>query len=76
MEYQMEKKNDRCPHFEESKETVYLSQFEQGVVFALTGKMEKKREMIVTRCRGTAENEVCSCGGDVTKCNFYNNKEK
>lgn len=27
-------------------------------------------------CNGTKEREECSCGGDVTKCNFYLEKRK
>lgn len=25
-------------------------------------------------CNGTKEREMCHCGGDVTKCDFYPNK--
>ncbi|MBR6184887.1 MAG: Lar family restriction alleviation protein [Clostridia bacterium] len=28
------------------------------------------------RCRGTKEQEICSCGGDETKCDFYPYKRK
>lgn len=27
-------------------------------------------------CNGTKEREECTCGGDVTKCNFYPKKER
>ena len=67
---------EKCPHYKENKETVYLSEFEQGVLFALTGKMEKKTEVMVSRCKGTSEYEVCSCGGDVEKCNLYKKKKE
>jgi len=33
----------------------------------------KTQEMEVSECWGTRERDVCSCGGDKTKCDFYKN---
>ena len=30
------------------------------------------RGIVECRCNGTKEREICTCGGDKSKCNFYN----
>lgn len=31
------------------------------------------REGYISRCDGTKERDICSCGGDKSKCDFYEN---
>ena len=65
-----------CPNYEESIEVRYLTDFEQGVAFAKTGSYIVERKELVPRCRGTKECDVCSCGGDESKCDFYPEKRE
>lgn len=54
----------------------YLSDFQKGVLFAQTGEYKESFDVIEGRCLGTKEMERCKCGGDRSKCDFYNTKEK
>lgn len=38
-----------------------------------TGRLTHQR---IEHCLGTKENDLCSCGGDRTKCDFYPNVRK
>lgn len=60
-----------CDCYHEDSETVFLSEFEQGVLFARTGKVQKSITKEISRCWGTKEKDICSCGGDKSKCDFY-----
>lgn len=48
-----------------------LSDFQKGVLFAKTGKYKESLDVIEGRCFGTREMEICKCGGDRSKCDFY-----
>ena len=60
-----------CECYDEYEDVQYLSDFEQGVHFALTGERIKSVKVKKSRCTGTKECESCSCGGDRMKCDFY-----
>ena len=60
-----------CECYDEYEDVQYLSDFEQGVHFALTGERIKSVKVKRSRCTGTKECESCSCGGDRMKCDFY-----
>lgn len=34
----------------------------------------RNKERVIGRCNGTKERDVCNCGGDVSKCDFYPEK--
>lgn len=54
----------------------HLSDYEQGVYFGRYGLKKEYIEEKQAYCIGTKECEVCSCGGDRSKCNFYENVRK
>lgn len=60
-----------CECYRITEETRYLTDFEQGIVFAKTGKRISKEKVKVAHCWGTKECEECKCGGDRSKCDFY-----
>lgn len=68
--------NQPCSCYRETTEKHYLSEFAQGIYFAKTGKRKNYTESIVGKCMGTKEVDVCSCGGDCRKCDFYPEKRK
>lgn len=45
---------------------------EEDVIVAWSGRYGQIRRLR-TICNGTKERDVCSCGGDRTKCDFYPN---
>lgn len=61
----------KCDCYHVEKEARYLTDFEQGLRFAMTGKRIKKELVEVAHCWGTKECDECSCGGDRSKCDFY-----
>lgn len=62
---------EKCSSYEEIEIERTLTDFEQGICFAKTGKRVKRTKEIRCRCTGTKECEPCKCGGDRTKCDFY-----
>lgn len=60
-----------CECYRITEETRYLTDFEQGIRFATTGKRITKEKVKVAHCWGTKECEECKCGGDRSKCDFY-----
>lgn len=62
---------EKCECYHITEEARYLTEFEQGVRFATTGKRISKEIIKVARCWGTKECDECICGGDQTKCDFY-----
>lgn len=60
-----------CKGYHEATETKYLTEFEQGVYFAKTGKLISSVKVQVGYCWGTKNVEECHCGGDENKCDFY-----
>ena len=65
-----------CDHYQETIERKYLTDFEQGVIFAKTGQRVLYKDETVCRCRGTKEMETCSCHGNPLHCDFYPEKRK
>ena len=61
----------KCKCYRITKEAKYLTEFEQGVLFAKTGQRTTKEMVEVSRCTGTKECDICSCEGDRRKCDFY-----
>lgn len=62
---------DKCSCYCVEKNHRFLSQFEQGVIFAQTGEYKESLDVIEGRCLGTKEMERRKCGGDRSKCDFY-----
>ena len=63
----MEKVN-KCSCFEESFVADYVATRSAGL-----GDVLYRKEC---RCRGTKEQDACSCGGDELKCDFYPEKRE
>lgn len=61
----------KCDCYKVREETKYLTPFEQGIRFAMTGERITKEKLKVAHCWGTKNCEECKCGGDRTKCDFY-----
>ena len=59
----------KCYHIR--KNLRYLSEFEQGIEFARTGKRKTAIEETLSECWGTKERDLCSCNGDRSNCDFY-----
>lgn len=67
----------KCSCYHEIPTVKYLSEFEQGLLFAKNGgKIIKKIDILEPRCWGTKDRDICSCGGDPTECDFYPEKRK
>lgn len=66
----------KCDCYEETQELRYLTDFQRGECFARTGKLVDYVTETVGRCRGTKECDICSCGGNTAKCDFYPYKRK
>ncbi len=66
----------KCKCYRITKEAKYLTEFEQGVLFAKTGKRITKEKVKVAHCWGTKECDVCFCEGDRRKCDFYPENRK
>lgn len=65
----------KCDSYHVRKERRYLNDFEKGYYYALGIKKDYIEEE-VTECYGTRECDPCSCGGDRTKCDFYEDVRK
>lgn len=66
----------KCNSYHLTEETRYLTEFEQGVRFAKTGKRITKEKVKVAYCWGTKDCEECKCEGDRRKCDFYPENRK
>ena len=66
----------KCECYRITEETRYLTDFEQGIIFAKTGKRISKEKVKVAHCWGTKECEECKCEGDRRKCDFYPENRK
>lgn len=64
----------KCDCYKEYKTTKYLTDYERGVYFGKYGKDVNSIEVTKCVCAGTKECEECTCGGDITKCDFYPDK--
>ena len=66
-------KYTKCDCYRTKKVRHYLTEYEKGFYAALHG--EAPVDYIVEDyCIGTKEREICTCGGDKRKCNFYPSK--
>ena len=63
-----------CDCYRESENRRYLTDFEQGMVYAKTGQRITYRDEVESHCFGTKEQEICTCGGNPLKCDFYPEK--
>ena len=72
----MPDRQDECKCYHEYEEEHYISEFKQGVIFAKTGKLVTAERVIIGRCWGTKNAEKCNCGGDESKCDFYDYKRR
>lgn len=66
----------KCESYHIREETRFLTEFEQGVRFAKTGKRITKEKVKVAYCWGTKECDECKCEGDRRKCDFYPENRK
>lgn len=66
----------KCNSYHITEETRFLTEFEQGVRFAKTGKRITKEKVKVAYCWGTKNCEECKCEGDRRKCDFYPENRK
>ena len=60
-----------CDCYEVTKERRYLTEYEKGYYYGKQGKELTYITEEVSRCLGTMEKDVCSCGGYKSQCNFY-----
>lgn len=51
----------------------HLGDYEQGVYFGRYGVKKNYVEEEKSYCIGTRECDICSCSGDRSKCDFYEN---
>ena len=65
-----------CNCYQTRKERHYLSDFERGVRVGQGKENVLAEDRIVAYCSGTRECEACKCGGDKTKCDFYEETRK
>ena len=65
------KKDNTCHCYHTIEKTKHLTEFEQGLRFALTGKIITEEQIETGACWGTREIEECTCNGDRSRCNFY-----
>lgn len=42
----------------------------------ITGQIDHYVDVEYGRCRGTRERDICTCGGNEKKCDFYEHKRK
>ena len=65
-----------CDCYCTRKERHYYTEFEKGMYYGKFGKYFKNdyEEQDVPYCSGTMERDVCHCGGNVKKCDFYPEK--
>lgn len=61
----------QCAYYRVKKVQRHLSDYEQGVYFGLYGLKKKCIEEEKSYCIGTRECDTCSCGGDRSKCDLY-----
>lgn len=65
-----------CSCYQTRKERHYLSDFERGVRVGQGKENVLAEDRIVAYCAGTKECEVCKCGGDRARCDFYEETRK
>lgn len=68
-------KYKECDCYRTQKMRRYLTEYEKGFYTSLYGKTPV--DYIVEDqpyCMGTKEREICTCGGDKRKCDFYPTK--
>lgn len=63
-----------CDCYEVTKERRYLTEYEKGYYYGKHGEELTYITEEVSRCLGTKEKDVCSCGGYRSQCNFYREK--
>lgn len=63
-----------CDCYEVTKERRHLTEYEKGYYYGKQGKEPTYITEEVSRCLGTKEKDVCSCGGYRSQCNFYREK--
>jgi hypothetical protein len=62
----------KCPHYKTRTVKHYLSEYERGYYAALYGGTQYECiDEEESYCFGTKNCEVCHCGGDKRKCDFY-----
>ena len=62
----------KCPHYRVRTVRRYLSEYEKGYYAALhDGIHIEYTDEKESCCLGTKNCEVCHCGGDKRKCDFY-----
>lgn len=65
----------KCPHYRTRTVKHYLSEYEKGFYAALhNGIHIEYTDEEQPYCFGTKNCEVCHCGGDKRKCDFYPTK--
>ena len=73
-----EEERSICSCYNTRKKVHYYTDFEKGVYFGRFGKRlpADYEEQDVPYCSGTKECDICNCGGNVKKCDFYPEKRK
>lgn len=64
---------NKCSSYRVRKEKRLLSLFEQGVYYGRTGEEKTYEYYDIPYCLATKNCENCSCNGDKSKCDFYEN---
>ena len=71
----MNKEIAKCDCYKERIERHYFSDFERGLN-ASRGLYDRYERRVIPYCFGTKELDRCSCGGDRSKCDFYEEVRK
>lgn len=68
-------KYKKCDSYRTKKVRHYLTEYEKGYYTALHGGARVDFiDEEESYCIGTKEREICTCGGDKRKCDFYHAK--
>lgn len=62
---------EKCKSYDEIVCKRTPTAFERGYHLAMTGEYLKQVTETRAYCNGTREHEMCTCGGDRRKCDFY-----
>ena len=63
-----------CDCYEVTRERCYLTEYEKGYYYGKRGERLDYITKEVSRCLGTKDREICTCGGYKSQCNFYRDK--
>ena len=67
---------NKCECYHEKTVTKPLTDFEIGFNYGKTGEYITSKTYTQGICWGVKYTEECTCGGDQSKCDFYESKRK